>query len=262
LTVALAVGSAPAVDVRLGTTAVAAVHLGGEKVWPVGAGWTPADLPGIVGWVDATDPTQLNLNGTQVLNWNGSTALVPGNVLQLTPANANPTYTAGAVNGKPAIRFDNTPLLGTLATGLDGNNSHYFVVASLSTDPTTSERRALSIDSPGDDNIAVRNGGFWGIGNAAGTFVTTIPAVQDRITAVALSRRAGQITFRVGDAPPQIGTNDTTQRGLKVTVGGLGASLVPWIGYICEVVLCSGQPITDADIDNFMAYARTKWGAQ
>jgi hypothetical protein len=90
------------VDVRLGTTPVAAVHLGGEKVWPTGPGFHPTDIPGCALWLDADDQATIQSTGGRVTRW-ADRSNSHYDFTQPTPASAP---TIGTQDGRGTITFD------------------------------------------------------------------------------------------------------------------------------------------------------------
>jgi hypothetical protein len=72
---------------------------------PGGAAWTPAYLGASLAlWLDAEDTDSITLNGSNVAQWSDKS----GNDRHATQATAanQPTYTASAYAGKPALTFD------------------------------------------------------------------------------------------------------------------------------------------------------------
>jgi hypothetical protein len=68
--------------------------------------WTPAFLPTLVAWYDATQAASVILNGSTVSQWNDQTSN-GYNVSQGTAAN-QPTYGATSLNGNAGITFNGT----------------------------------------------------------------------------------------------------------------------------------------------------------
>ena len=110
-----------------------------------GAPWTPADLANKALWLDASDATTVTLNGSTVSQWNDKSGN-SRNVSQGTAAN-QPAYSAGVLNGNPAITFDgsNDYLSGNLPDSVFPSNItliHVFVPLS-----TASTKGMLQIAS-------------------------------------------------------------------------------------------------------------------
>ncbi len=66
--------------------------------------WTPADLPDLTLWLDASDDTTLTLSGAAVEQWDDKSDAAR-HAAQLS-ATRQPTRVTNALNGKPVIHFD------------------------------------------------------------------------------------------------------------------------------------------------------------
>lgn len=68
-----------------------------------GVNFDPRDVPGLVIWLDANDPSTLTLSGQAVSEWRDKSG---GNYhFTQTTGNNQPLYT-GTLNGKPVVTFD------------------------------------------------------------------------------------------------------------------------------------------------------------
>jgi hypothetical protein len=65
--------------------------------------FTPAQLSGLVLWMDPTDSTTLTLSGSSVTQWRDKSA----SAASFTTVNGNPTYTTSLINGLPGIDLTN-----------------------------------------------------------------------------------------------------------------------------------------------------------
>jgi hypothetical protein len=98
---------------------VAVIGAAGTSAWSATATaattnvWTPADLTGVVLWLDAADSSTLTLNGPTVSQWSDKS----GNARHLTQATSSrrPTPVAAAQNGRNVLRFDGGDALSTTA---------------------------------------------------------------------------------------------------------------------------------------------------
>jgi hypothetical protein len=65
--------------------------------------FNPAQLSGLVLWMDPTDTTTLTLSGSSVTQWRDKSGLG----VVFNTVNANPTYTASLINGLPGLDLTN-----------------------------------------------------------------------------------------------------------------------------------------------------------
>ena len=98
-------------DVRFGSVTVDAVHAGPVKVWPAPAVWTPADIPGLGLWLDAS---QLALaDGAAVTVWPDAS----GAGRHATAMDTPPVYQSAVMNGSPGVVFNTSPVTRLLVPG-------------------------------------------------------------------------------------------------------------------------------------------------
>jgi hypothetical protein len=127
----LAVGSAPVADVRYGGSSVAAVHLGGEKVWPTRSGFWPTDVADCALWLDADDPATLTLTGQDVTAWTDKST----RGWAFDRVLGTPPTTGSTVNGRNALHFADGGLQtgrGPAPVSPDGSWTAYAVIVSES----------------------------------------------------------------------------------------------------------------------------------
>jgi hypothetical protein len=91
--------------------------------------WTPADLPGQAAlWLDASDGGTITLNGSTVSQWNDKSP--NGRNATQTTATAQPTYTAGGLNGMSVLTLDGANDYMSIASKfLDSTNRIIIAVA-------------------------------------------------------------------------------------------------------------------------------------
>jgi hypothetical protein len=80
------------------------------------APWTPAALPGLVAWYDASDAATITLNGSNVAQWDDKSG--NGQNVYQSMAAHQPTYTASGLNGKPVLTFDGGAWFSNLSLSL------------------------------------------------------------------------------------------------------------------------------------------------
>ena len=81
--------------VYIGSEAMTAIYLGATKVWPAEEAWTPASLPGLAVWLDATQ------TGATAGYWENLGSGPDGEIIG-APL---PTVNTNALNGLPVMRF-------------------------------------------------------------------------------------------------------------------------------------------------------------
>ena len=97
----LLVGGADVAAVYAGAVPAQAVYLGGTQIWAADVGgFTPASIPGLGLWLDATQIGGL-ADGDAVTEWLD----VSGKGLHALPRGTPPVYQAAGMNGRPAVRF-------------------------------------------------------------------------------------------------------------------------------------------------------------
>jgi hypothetical protein len=73
------------------------------RVLPSTPLFSPAQLSGLVLWMDPADSTTLTLSGSSVTQWRDKSA----SAATFTTVNATPTYTASLINGRPGLDLTN-----------------------------------------------------------------------------------------------------------------------------------------------------------
>lgn len=88
--------------------------------------FTPATISGLIWWLDANDdPTVIVDGSNRVLEWHDKSS----SSFDITPAATGPQYVGGALNGKPALRFNASEHL-QRAPVIQDKPATIFVVAS------------------------------------------------------------------------------------------------------------------------------------
>lgn len=100
---ALNLGSAAIKNLKLGNANVSKVMLGTKQVWPTL--WTPADLPGIIFWMDGSDATKFNLNGATVSEWSSSVGSVK---FTQAASTLQPLYVMGGIDSSASQYLSST----------------------------------------------------------------------------------------------------------------------------------------------------------
>lgn len=230
-----------------------------------GGGFTPASVPGLAAWWDASAITGLN-NNDAVASWTDSS----GNSQTITQGTgaAQPIYKTAIQNGRPVVRFDGVDDALSVANALGvTDDMSMFVVCS----------KAITASH----GMVVKVGGANGVGIGAGT--GTIDTNGD--TLIALSEAIGwrvssqsftPATFAVVSSgfsrnPTPAGTmhfNGTS--GLSDSVSFLAPNTISyvgrgqtasrfWPGDVAEVIVYN-TVVSGANRDLLETYLGTKWG--
>jgi hypothetical protein len=251
------------VDVRLGTTAVAAVHLGGEKVWPVGGPSVPVTR-GIFAQFDASAVTGLT-DGQAIAQWDDTS----GNNRYAQAVSTGPTYRTRPTHTNidptmPVAQFtDNcqstvypyTEDPWTVAPG------EYTLIAALATTsgaPTSTlmyGRMSAKISAAGFPSMTLVD--------VADLTPSTAALTPGRHTIVVyrFSDATNSYSYRVGGTPSGTFTSAATHGGgvTGCLLGSFSAGREFFNGEIAEVIEYAAH-LTDAECAQVEDYLRTKWG--
>lgn len=158
---ALNLGGTAITALRLGDAAVDKLMLGDVQVWPAavvvpppsGELWTPVDLPGTVGWFDASETGTVIEAGGKVSQWNNRITQY-GNMTQ-TDGAKQPVLTMTGPGGREAVEFSdgfmfanapvngvsNTTMFAVMKMNIIGNTEDMLVAMGQA--PAGSRIRAL-----------------------------------------------------------------------------------------------------------------------
>ena len=218
-------------------------------------GWTPAQLPSLAAWWDASDASTITLSGSTVTGL----ADKSGQARHMTLSLGAPTVATGP-NGLNVLQFDGASALRTPAWGLPTTAFGLFGVASS---PLSSNRRvwqSLGSNSHVALTHAENGTGVYteGVlfGGVAWWRVSGGSALAGAWARQTLTRSAGVSTYRRGSVTGTNGATPTAQSG-HAWLGGDGAGSVPCL--VGEVIVTSITPST-ADREACEAYLAQKWG--
>lgn len=252
--------------------------------WPrpvADGGWSPADIPGLYSWWDASDTATITASGGIVTVW----ADKSGNGYTLTAAGS---LTTGAVTigGLNAIGIAGGAKL-EASTASDWTFLHdgtsYIVAAVAQFDASTARstlwatNRGLATD-PGalhywNTSSSARN--MWhrvDNGSSASSYITTANGFLPAATPAALTLLADpdnatasqRATLVRDDGTPVANNTETAATSSAayrpLAIGGLsGAASNPMTGRIGEFVIVSGADATEANRAALAAYLMDKW---
>ena len=230
-------------------------------------------------WLESTSIASLDDSATEdnapIQNWYdiNPQAITKYNALQTT-GTKQPTYSTGAINGLPAVKFDginDDMSLGSLSAG--SNISLFFVIK-----PTTSHVEGLFDSAPGQpyvfrnhcDSGCPTDGQFswW---NSA--FAGTAPAVNLGLSAANPTIVYVQTTFNAGASTPKNITyyrngtfvssaNDTDTSGIawaSPRIGSINTNYILYNGIIGEIVIFS-RTLKAEERNSVTSYLGKKWG--
>ncbi len=227
--------------------------LGAHAAPAGGGGFTPADLPNLVAWYDASDLTTITESGGAVSQWDDKS----GNGWHLLQGTGGDRPTSGTrtVNGLNVLDFNGTSskmAVGSV-TGLSGNSRTLFVIcASDNTDSGT--HCVLGCASnwtlrAASDTYRLDCGGGLNSG------VTEDSAAH---LLIGTDRNGSDSDFIYVDGAGTEGSaGSSTITTLRCGVGSNGVSEL-WNGTIAEWGACDGI-MDPADRALLLAYSQSKW---
>ena len=256
-TAAGTVVAAATVDGAATMTADAALTAAGTVIAAV---WSPANIPGLVGWYDADDLATITAAAGKVSQW-GDKSSGAHHVTQATSGN-QPT-TGATIGGRNALTFAGTWLTAAafpfptgprfLAVVVARTGSEDAVAAAVSTGMEWRVRTEFGAPSHAQTLLQQGVAHRWPSGQTdAPTGTPYQPAVQYDAGAQTVT------TFRGGvvDGTPVTGVTYTGAAGLMIG-GYSGANLT---GTLAELVIVDGV-VSPADRAALAAYFAAKWTA-
>ena len=241
-------------DARYGTVQAKAVYVGAEKVWPP-AVWTPADIPGLTLWVDASQ-------GSYTVG--AKLFAIP----DYSPAARTLTITGGnepffrTVRGRPAFSWE-SPAYGLYCGEWNPGTAgltFFFVGEILS----PSNYPMLVVYGPDADGFEMRHDGSslqivlrYGTHGVVYSHGTPNTANADSVMALRVRGTAGSDGY----------VNGVKTTGPGVTMPNVSQALFtgrrtggyPFYGPMREVLAYAG-PVSDADMNVLWLYLQAKWG--
>ena len=227
-------------------------------------------------WLESTSVASLDDSATEdkapIQNWYdiNPQAITKYNALQTT-GTKQPTYSAGAINGLPAVKFDGIDddiSLGSLSAG--SNISLFFVIK-----PTTSHVEGLFDSAPGQPYV-FRNYCDFGCptdGQFSWWNNGSMPSVSLGLSATKPAIIYIETTFNSGTSTPRTiayyknGTStsnvsDTNNNGIawaSPRIGSINTNYVLYNGIIGEIVIFS-RTLKPEERDSITSYLGKKWG--
>lgn len=222
--------------------------------------WTPASLPNLVAWYDASDAASITSSGGAVSQWNDKSG--NGHHLTQSTSNLKPTTGTRTLNGLNVIDFDgavgSADYMDSNALNITQPNTIFAVVrhdnvsgnrGTVTEGTASGHRHLLYVTGVG------RTWGFYA-GSGITSAVTPDTTTAHALIAVANSTSSELWLDGTSIASGNAGTNDlgtlrVGQDRLLTSDGGLD-------GFIAELIICN----TALDSTNrglLVAYSQSKW---
>lgn len=249
----------------------------------VDAGFTPASLPNLVLWLDASELVKLDGNG-DVVGWGDRSSF--GNDAAASPTYA-PSFAASAIGGRPAVHFDAASavaryLLVVDAPSLRWGTGDYLVavVARFTNDPkdglatgaasffwksTFQGQSGAGVSVLG--NVPIANGTVTDglvLLEDASHYDYAKTAYHDGVAHVFVARRAaGSLELRVDGASVasavEKSPTDVSAAGVPVSIGAVSFAYYRLFGDIAEIVALGGAS-APGDVDALESYFAERYG--
>jgi len=212
----------------------------------------PTDLPGLIGWYDASNTGSLTLSGAAVTNWNDLSA----SANHLSQATGTARYTSGAtVNGLNAVTGDGGDSMVFSVNPVLPSNSYYAFAVSGQT------ANFILLDGNGAGaNPYILNPRTTGAllasipgGNITG-FTGLNPAISDGSINLMSHTTNGAGTTLSFNSSTFFGT---PAGGFTVTIFG-GRATFRLVGTLCEVFFGTAA-LTAGEITAAKLYLKNKW---
>ncbi len=223
--------------------------------------WTPAQLPGLAMWLDASDASTLTVDAGAVSQWRDKS----GNGRHLSPpASTNrPALVADGFNGRPTVRFDGVDdHLGTRSLPRTGDLN---VLAVLRPASKSGQYHNVFDSAPlsGGPMLWVRGVGVvnsWELNTGSGLFTSNPWTGVAQVLGVRVSSSSPRLGIWVngsseasGDGTTGVSANPTSFDFFNRAGGQT------FLGDASEVVWIDGT-LSDADRQRLEGYLAHKWG--
>jgi len=222
------------------------------------AGWTPASLPNLVAWYDASNAGSITASGGKVSQWSDLSG-ANNHFTQATGGN-QPSTGVATINSLNAIHFDGETWF--MQSPLPANPAASSYFAAMQFNSIAGTQDLISWDNNSFDGglewqIA---SGTWTLNRGNTGLIGTGTTGADTSAHVTGITRVdgGSYAFYLDGASNGSGTQAGTWPHTMATRIGSGSTpkLVADVG---ELVICSSV-LSGADITNLCSYLKTKWG--
>lgn len=224
-------------------------------------GFTPLDLPNLVGWYDFSDTGSLTVDGSNRISQINDLSGAADHLTQATEANM-PTANAATINSLHAGRFTTAQSLSnTSFTACNTNNTTILMVV-LATDTDLNQQFCRTYDGSGNNIMRCGHTN----GNAARQIMDFFGS--DLIGTASVVAASCQVTFYGGSTNVRriyvngaLDANSTaggSSSGSRFQIGHGGGTLTA-PGDYGEFIVCN-TALSDADREAAEDYLKAKWG--
>lgn len=224
-------------------TSLGLYHTGGA------AAWTPASLPSLVAWYDASDTATITESGGSVSQWNDKSG--NANHLVQGTGSAQPTTGTRTMNSRNVLDFDGTSDFMTVTI----TPSQPFTCFAVYALDDTSKMRVWDSDS-GSGSRALLNPSSGQFGIHAGSTVNVEASDTNSVCHMALysgSSSKVQIDGTLYTSIDPLTAGVVTGLRVGQDVGGTFGDM-----RLADLAFCTGDQ--SASFADYLAYARSYWG--
>lgn len=231
----------------------------GRRTAAAPAVWSPASIPSLGGWWDASDAATFTYSsGTLVSQWSDKS----GSGRHMAQANTGRQPSrSGTINSKSAVVFDGA--MTGMATAVGATipvPASLLVVARSTASGQRDVFMMIASDLDGDGRIFQTSGGTIDI--YQGAFLSTGASWGTTVAhAVAAVLGGGSSKIAADSAAWTTGSSGGLTGQAALAIGSFrgGGLSEQWQGEVCEAVYVAAG-ISDADRASWFAYCATKWG--
>lgn len=230
-------------------------------------GFSPKNIAGLQLWFDASEPTSVTLNGSNVSEWRD----ISGNSVALVQATANnqPTYRTSYVNSKNAITFDGTDWLYQSSLTLASSGVTVFAVA----------REDVHVDNSGSyvfgpstgNDYTDNTSNFMEYGNSSelvnynntGAFAESGSGTMP-LSVCVLNLGATTGVVRRNGTQKGSGVHARSGSSANLNVGARFIDGAPSVWFAAKQTFCElirySSSLSDANVSKVEQYLAKKWG--
>lgn len=218
---------------------------------PAAAPFTPASLPNLYAWYDASDTATITQSSGAVTQFNDKS----GNGHNVSQGNASfrPTTNLHTVNSKNVIFFHDQELDSAASFSLTQPFTVFMVYNILA---ASQVQRAW--DTQGGTGRALYNASSGTFGIYAGSVADTATSFTVALwTQMALFNGASSKVQLNGNAPTTVNPSTSNLSNVVMQIGSGSANAIN--SDVCDLAFCTGDQ--SASFSNYHGYAQSYWGA-
>lgn len=231
--------------------------------------FSPQNLPGIVGWWDASDTATITASSGAVSSWASKVGTYAAT--QSTAA-YKPTTNATTLNGRNIITFDGTNDILTVSSfTISKAQTVFSVVNTTDNSPRIVYEHGADFNSNPGQILNINNASTWmagyqtstgASGGSAKSFATRTSGAHQLTTQINLTHASNSL-WQDGTALTGTNTAYTVDQPGSVTaplyIGSRSTLAARWLGGIAELIFCNAV-LSTADRQATEAYLKAKWG--